>query len=392
MAVARAARLPYDDVIVIGSGRPFAPARPRVGEFGDKFRKAREAKKISLDDASNVTKIGSRMLQAIEEEKFDVLPGGVFNKGFIRAYAKHLGINDEEAVTEYLACLRRAQVAAQAAWEPPGRVTVAEKRWPVQPNHGEAKTESPAQVEELPQLQLPQEERVRPPRQKYLQRNDSGISWRLWAVVALVLVLALVLWRRHSRAGAAENAALRAAVPVTQTAPAANPALAPVPESPPSAGRPGAGAAEGAATHAPAPSKPSSPPTQPAGAGHSAGAGSTKPAVDQGENNVTARPVETKPATSAPLTLVIRATQNSWISVSADGKTVNQETLIAPAHTSVRASREIVAKVGNAAGVTFLWNGKEIPPQGEEAEVKTFVFDAEGMRVITPGQGSTQNQ
>ena len=97
-------------------------------------------------------------------------------------------------------------------------------------------------------------------------------------------------------------------------------------------------------------------------------------------------------AAAAPLRLVIRATENSWISVSADGKTVNQETLIAPAHTSVRASREIVAKVGNAAGVTFLWNGKEIPPQGEEAEVKTIVFDAEGMRVIAPGQDPTQNQ
>jgi len=89
-----------------------------VGAFGNKFRKARERKNLSLDDVSNVTKIGSRMLQAIEEERFDQLPGGVFNKGFIRAYAKHLGLNDEEAVNDYLACLRQAQIDAHEVWEP----------------------------------------------------------------------------------------------------------------------------------------------------------------------------------------------------------------------------------------------------------------------------------
>ena len=78
-----------------------------MGEFGDKFRKAREKKELSLDDVSNVTKIGSRMLRAIEEEHFDDLPGGVFNKGFIRAYAKHLGLDAEDAVSDYLACLDR---------------------------------------------------------------------------------------------------------------------------------------------------------------------------------------------------------------------------------------------------------------------------------------------
>ena len=365
-----------------------------MGEFGDKFRKAREAKKMSLDDVSNVTKISARMLQAIEEEKFDILPGGVFNKGFIRAYAKHLGINDEEAVTDYLACLRRAQVEAQAAWEPPARVPVAEKRWPVKPNRGEGKAHSSTQVEELPELHLPREEQVRPPRQKYLDKNDGGISWRLWAVVALVLVLALVLWRRHSRNAGAENVASPPPpVPVTQTATAAGAAQTSDQASAPAAARGGAGTAGAAATHAPPPSKPSSPVKPPAADGRSAPAESTKPADDK-DNNAPAPPVEAAPVetTSAPITLVIRATENSWISVSADGKTVNQETLIAPANTSVRASREIVARVGNAAGVTFLWNGKEIPAQGEEAEVKTFVFDAGGMRVITPGQSPAQNQ
>jgi hypothetical protein len=91
------------------------------------------------------------------------------------------------------------------------------------------------------------------------------------------------------------------------------------------------------------------------------------------------------------LTVVIRASENSWISVLADGQVVSEETLIAPAHTSVRARREIVVKAGNAAGVSFLWNGKEVPAQGAEAEVKTFVFDVAGMRVMPPAPAPTQN-
>jgi len=87
---------------------------------------------------------------------------------------------------------------------------------------------------------------------------------------------------------------------------------------------------------------------------------------------------------------VIRASEDSWISVSADGQGVLHETLIAPAHTTVRAARKIVLRVGNAAGVTFVWNGQEVPAQGAESEVKTLVFDATGMQVV-PSAPTTQN-
>src|ERR1700686_1977106 len=132
-----------------------------VGEFGEKFRKAREAKSLSLDDVSNVTKISSRMVQAIEQEHFDLLPGGVFNKGFIRAYAKHLGLNDEEAVTDYLTCLRQAQVDAHEVWDPvppkpaPAPRPAAPAKRPLAPYRKPTlKAQSSTQVEELPELQL----------------------------------------------------------------------------------------------------------------------------------------------------------------------------------------------------------------------------------------------
>ncbi len=177
-----------------------------MGEFGEKFRKAREAKNLSLDDVSNVTKISSRMLQAIEQEHFDQLPGGVFNKGFIRAYAKHLGLNSEEAVTDYLTCLRQAQVDAHEVWDPvppkpaPPQPPPAPEKRPLAPYRKPAlKLQPPTQVEELPELQLPRAEDVRPPRNKYLNDRRPEIPWKIVAVGAVVIALALILWTRHAR-------------------------------------------------------------------------------------------------------------------------------------------------------------------------------------------------
>src|SRR4029077_4400520 len=46
------------------------------------------------------------MLRALEDEHFDPLPGGIFNKGFVRAYARQVGLDEEETVADYLAALR----------------------------------------------------------------------------------------------------------------------------------------------------------------------------------------------------------------------------------------------------------------------------------------------
>src|SRR5271154_5121063 len=85
-----------------------------LGAFGDKLRKQRELRGLDLEAISNTTKISTRMLRALEDEHFDQLPGGVFNKGFVRAYARQVGLNEEEAVTDYLAALRENQVQQQS--------------------------------------------------------------------------------------------------------------------------------------------------------------------------------------------------------------------------------------------------------------------------------------
>jgi transcriptional regulator with XRE-family HTH domain len=452
-----------------------------VGQFGDKFRNMREKKGISLDDVSNVTKISSRMLQAIEQENFDQLPGGVFNRGFIRAYAKHLGLNDEEAVTDYLACLRQAQIDAQATWQPEDRTL--DRPAPVQraaytkpslnrpdltkpaftssalkpePTKPVLKKDPPAEAEELPELQLPRAQDVRPPRRDYAEKR-SGIPWTILAAAAVVVVLVATLWIRRSRSEHAESGAQTAnapgaASPAPQSAPAPIATTTPQASSPPSnqnassplrllASSNPRSAQPANATHpaSPPPANPQStgdendvtvrtfppansgrPPssiTQPANAASSTSQPASTPSSSastgaksstaSSPNQSSSGPSSSNPffshppssnssssspsSASRPLTLVIRATETSWISVTADGQPVNQETLIAPAHASIRASREIIARIGNAAGVSFLWNGQDIPAQGAEAEVKTYVFDAQGMHEA-PNQPPAPNQ
>lgn len=381
-----------------------------MGQFGDKFKNAREKRNLSLDDVSNVTKIGSRMLQAIEEEHFDLLPGGVFNKGFIRAYAKHLGLNDEEAVTEYLACLRQAQIDAQAYWNPQARPPAPEKRPLVSASAAKStKDQSPPPREELPDLQLPKAEHVRPPRHLYGERRWDAIPWRLVVVAFVVVVLAAMLWNRRShkaRAGTTTASPTPALQARDQSASGA------VPQS--SAGNSSSQQRSSSTSTpnshistTPPPIAPSTPSSAQAGSHPIATVNANANSAAQDDPNnaepeVVSKTIQNAPTTAAKtppsanpsaattaasMTLVIRASENSWISVTADGQPVSQETLIAPAHTSVRASREIVVKAGNAAGVSFLWNGKEIPAQGTEAEVKTLVFDATGMRVVSAPPG-----
>lgn len=56
---------------------------------------------VSLEEISAATRISTRFLEAIEREQWDQLPGGVFNRGFIRAMARFLGLDEDDMVAEY---------------------------------------------------------------------------------------------------------------------------------------------------------------------------------------------------------------------------------------------------------------------------------------------------
>ena len=78
--------------------------------LGEELRNRREQRGISLAEISEATRIGTRFLKGIETDNFSILPGGIFTRSFIRAYAKHVGMNEDEAIALYL-----QQVAGQNA-------------------------------------------------------------------------------------------------------------------------------------------------------------------------------------------------------------------------------------------------------------------------------------
>ncbi|HVS81072.1 MAG TPA: helix-turn-helix domain-containing protein [Pyrinomonadaceae bacterium] len=69
--------------------------------IGEKLRVARETRGIALRDISEQTRISMRYLEAIETDDYRRLPGGIFNRSFIRAYAKHIGYDEQQALEEY---------------------------------------------------------------------------------------------------------------------------------------------------------------------------------------------------------------------------------------------------------------------------------------------------
>jgi cytoskeleton protein RodZ len=78
------------------------PVSECMGTFGDTLRQEREFRGITLDKITSVTKISNRHLVALEQEHFEVLPGGVFNKSMVREYARVVGLDQEEWVGRYL--------------------------------------------------------------------------------------------------------------------------------------------------------------------------------------------------------------------------------------------------------------------------------------------------
>ena len=69
--------------------------------LGDIFKNARIEKNLSLSDVADELKIRKFFLQSIENEKYEMLPGGVYTIGFIKSYAKYLGLN-QDAIVEQL--------------------------------------------------------------------------------------------------------------------------------------------------------------------------------------------------------------------------------------------------------------------------------------------------
>jgi cytoskeleton protein RodZ len=72
-----------------------------MGTFGENLRREREMRGVSLEEICDATKISMRALQAMENDQFDKLPGGIFTRSFVRTYAKYLGLDEEKIMAEF---------------------------------------------------------------------------------------------------------------------------------------------------------------------------------------------------------------------------------------------------------------------------------------------------
>ncbi len=335
--------------------------------FGDKLRQAREKKGISLDDIAQITKIGTRQLAAIEAEDFDKLPGGIFNKGFVRSYARCVGLNEDETVAQYLEAIQESPAAFKAD----------------------------VGVTEFP-----------PDREPVERANRSGIPFLpvLLGLGVLALLLAVVVWWRTSHSANEANPP-PAPVPTSMVTPpasapsvttaaessgAANPAtsLAASPAINPGASSPGASSAQ---TSPQEPAKTGA--TQAAG-----GADGSAKSVGDAAVATAAKPLKTmsppeaavkadaktepktEPATRDAIAVRVQARKRSWVKVQSDETQAREVTVLAGDAATFRAKSKLTLKLGNAGGVVVSFNGKAVELQAADGQVKTLNFDPSGLR------------
>ena len=271
-----------------------------MGAFGDRLRREREMRGITLEEITESTKISRRHLEALEGEHFDQLPGGVFNKGFVRAYARFLGIDGDQAVADYSA----------------------------------ASNEQPEPEDKFP-LEIHQEpNRDLNPRRSYLPLA--------FAVAALVGVLVGYGFWLKSRPHTNESAAgtTQQALPAAATTGPPVNSSTPVAESAPPVNQAAAAAS----------------PSQPAQA------------------------APEKPVKPEKVFVVqVKAKEDSWVSIVADGKSVMERVLTADKKKKIKAGKVLILRTGNAGGIEVSFNGVSLGSLGNENEPRTLTFNANGL-------------
>jgi cytoskeleton protein RodZ len=300
-----------------------------VGAFGEQLRQAREAKKITLQEIAATTKISCRALQALEDEHFSQLPGGIFNKGFVRAYARYVGLDEDKMLAAY---------------------------------------QSAAKVEGSPETDMQAlSNQVDTARAGTLDSSVSGTT--VVGIVALIVALLLGgLWLREQRKEAREQAAAsQVASPVV---------VPPVTVVPPTAaaGEPST-SAEAAGNVGPSATPSASPIAGQSATPNTAAAAQSIAPVAQVPKAGTDE--------AAPVEVSISATQRAWISVRSDGKTVESVTLDPDKpelrSRSYKAKEKLMLVVGNPAGLTVTYNGKPTGSLGPEGQRETITFTPQGM-------------
>lgn len=294
---------------------------PVMSAFGENLRREREMRGVSLEEISAATKISVRLLQAIENEDFAKLPGGIFTRSFIRSYSRYLGLDEEAVLGEY-------QMAA------PARADV---------DLGRLSTSRPGG-----------------------QRSGSKTPLVALVLAAAMLTGGYALFRYSRRAAEIPGpvpAATFSAPPPSAAQPSASPTAT---EAAPSgsSGPPSVASSQSAPTGNP----------NPQAAGTTAAAFPAGPAPPAGANSTAAgTPTAAQlPDTQGGLVLQIAATDRAWTAVEADGKMTLQRVLAPNEVVTFRARDSFDITTGNAQGVILTLNGETLKPLGRRGEVKSI--------------------
>jgi cytoskeleton protein RodZ len=307
-----------------------------VSSFGAQLKQEREKQGVTLEDISLTTKIGTRMLRALEEENFDQLPGGIFNKGFIRAYARCLRMDEEQAIADYLTATGVGPAAK--------------------------KSENDQAPVVAPLLDPPPRELKR----EVKKDTAAGLPWGSFATVLLIVALGFAGWGFYSRES---QTTTQDSPPPAAATPTVAPAVTepPPPEPKPVEQKP---VEQKLATPTASPSAPSAPVT----------AAATAPVSQPTSTLPGDQPPPAVPANRSFQVVIKARTDYSWLSISVDGEVVTRAILIAPAEKSVRAENQIVIRAGNVGALDFEFNGTKLPTQGDYGQAKTLTFDAHGLQ------------
>jgi cytoskeleton protein RodZ len=307
--------------------------------IGETLRRERLRRNLELQQIAEELKLSTRFLDAIENERFDRLPGGVFTKSFVRQYAHLLGLDEEEMAAE---AARAAGLLADAPLPEP-RTPIALTRF-----HG-----SPATW--------------------WDRVGDGGrIGWPSWLYgLALVVVMTLACsgayeWWQRPRRPAANRApqalAGRSVAPVSALPqpqpPAAPPVQFPVPDEAAETAQeppPDAASEDVAAT----PTVRGAPEGPPSAAGADSG---------------------------APVRVQLTATETVWVRASADGKYVFSANLEANQTRTVDASGSVELLLGNAGGIEIQLNGKPIGAVGPRGQTRTVQLTSGGFKIVPPSK------
>lgn len=282
-----------------------------VGEF---FREVRETKGLTLDAVASKTCIHPDFLRALEENNFAKLPDQVFAKGFVRSYARSLGLDENDAMRRFV-----------------------ESAGPFYEKQGER--------ERLRQ-KLVEDER----KKKTSRQVVAG------ATVVGLLALVLLLTREQSAVSPARRPTLPPPPSETTLQPPANVRPASPPSGQPEGATPGSGGTADPTAKAPTPgSMPSEDVRQDSG-----GSPSPLPGVLAQAATSTA---------DGSLQLDLEAIEMTWVLVRVDGGSA-QEVLLKPGdRVQYKAADQFALTLGNAGGVRIALNGKEQGPFGPRGKV-----------------------